>query len=113
MTATGVFGFKTHSRVSRECFVRIVSPCSLGLERELKPTEYVLYRYDKPLYMKTTGNDDSATHLHLGDHSLNMVEFSARGRSNFQALRFRADKKKARAVSARALHDAVKASGYG
>lgn len=83
----------------------------LVMGKELSPEEFVLHRCDNPLCVKATG--DNSTHLRLGDHSVNMVERSARGRSNFQALHFRADKKKkARAASARALHDAVKVSSY-
>lgn len=47
-----------------------------------------------------------------GDHPPNMAERSERGRSHFQALLESRSENKARATSARALHDAVKASGY-
>ena len=58
--------------------------------------------------MKATG-DDSA-HLRLGDHSVNMVERSERGRSNFQALR--TGSKKERAEAARSVRDATLTGGY-
>ena len=80
----------------------------LVMSRELEAHEYVLHRCDNPLCVKATG-DDSA-HLRLGDHSVNMVERSERGRSNFQALR--TGSKKERADAARSLRDAVLAEGY-
>jgi len=80
----------------------------LVLSRELGAHEYVLHRCDNPLCVKATGDD--STHVWLGDHSLNMVERSARGRSNFQALR--SGSKKERAQAARSLRDAVLVGGY-
>lgn len=80
----------------------------LVLKRELGTHEYVLHRCDNPLCVKAVGDD--STHLRLGDHSVNMVERSARGRSNFQALR--SGSKKERAQAARSLRDAVLAEGY-
>lgn len=78
------------------------------LNRELDPDEYVLHRCDNPLCVKVTGDDSS--HLWLGTHALNMAERSARGRSNFQALR--SGSKKERAQAARSLRDAVLVDGY-
>lgn len=83
-----------------------------GLGRELNPSEHVLHRCDNPLCVKTPGNNDGTTHLHVGNHPLNTAERSVRGRSHFQLLRFRVGEKKARATSARAERNAVKASGY-
>lgn len=68
----------------------------------------MLHRCDNPLCVKVTG--DEMTHLRLGDHSVNMVERSARGRSNFQSLR--TGSKKERAQAARSLRDVTLASGY-
>lgn len=80
----------------------------LGVGKEVEAHEYVLHRCDNPLCVKATGDD--STHLRLGDHSVNMVERSARGRSNFQALRL--GSKKERATAARSLRDAVLSGGY-
>lgn len=80
----------------------------LVMSRELEAHEYVLHRCDNPLCVKATGDD--STHLQLGDHSLNMVERSERGRSNFQALR--SGTKAERATAARSLRDTVLAHGY-
>ena len=80
----------------------------LVMSRELEAHEYVLHRCDNPLCVKATG-DDSA-HLRLGDHSVNMVERSERGRSNFQALR--TGSKKERAEAARSVRDATLTGGY-
>ena len=78
------------------------------LNRDIAREEYVLHRCDNPLCVKATGDD--STHLQLGSHSVNMVERSARGRSNFQALR--SGSKKERAAVARSLRDAVLSGGY-
>ena len=80
------------------------------LSREIAPEEYVLHRCDNPLCVKVTG--DGSSHLWLGTHALNMAERSERGRSNFQALRFSAGEKKARAEAARALRNVAKSQGY-
>lgn len=80
----------------------------LLISRELEAREYVLHRCDNPLCVKAT--EDNSTHVWLGDHSLNMVDRSERGRSNFQALR--SGSKKERAQAARAVRDAVLAGGY-
>lgn len=76
--------------------------------RELETGEYVLHHCDNPLCVKAT--DDEASHVRLGNHSLNMGERSARGRSNLQALR--TGSKKERATAARSVRDAVLAYGY-
>lgn len=78
------------------------------LNRDIAREEYVLHRCDNPLCVKATA--DESTHLRLGDHSVNMVERSERGRSNFQALR--SGSKKERAQAARSLRDAVLSGGY-
>lgn len=80
----------------------------LVVGKELETHEYVLHRCDNPLCVKVA--EDDSTHLRLGDHSVNMVERSARGRSNFQALR--SGSKKERAQAARSLRDDVLAEGY-
>lgn len=80
----------------------------LVVGKELEADEYVLHRCDNPLCVKATGDD--STHLQLGDHSLNMVERSERGRSNFQVLR--SGSKKERAAAARSVRDAVLSGGY-
>ena len=80
----------------------------LVMSRELEAHEYVLHRCDNPLCVKATGDD--STHLQLGDHSVNMVERSERGRSNFQALR--TGSKKERAEAARSVRDATLTGGY-
>lgn len=76
--------------------------------REIDVEEYVLHRCDNPLCVKVT--DDDSTHLRLGDHSMNMMERSERGRSNFQVLRL--GTKKERAGAARSLRDSVRLHGY-
>lgn len=80
----------------------------LNLGRELEKTEHVLHRCDNPLCVRATTGEDS--HLRLGDHGQNMSERSARGRSNFQALR--SGTKKERAAAARSLRDAVALHSY-
>lgn len=80
----------------------------LVMSRELEAPEYVLHRCDNPLCVKATADD--STHLRLGNHSVNMVERSERGRSNFQALR--TGSKKERAEAARSLRDATLTGGY-
>lgn len=61
--------------------------------RELGPYEYVLHRCDNPLCVKATGDD--STHVDLGNHSVNMVEYSTRGHSDLQALRTGSKKERA------------------
>lgn len=80
----------------------------LMMNRKLEAHEYVLHRCDNPLCVKAVEND--STHLQLGDHSVNMVERSERGRSNFQALR--SGSKKERAQAARSLRDVTVLAGY-
>lgn len=72
--------------------------------------QHILHRCDNPLCVKAT--DDSTTHLILGDHSENMLDRSAKGRSNFQSVYSSADARVRRTKAAHQLRTFTLEHGY-
>ncbi|QRZ61372.1 HNH endonuclease [Rothia sp. ZJ932] len=72
---------------------------------------HALHRCDNPLCVRATSGEDS--HLYWGTKSQNMMDRSARGRSNFQLLgKPDPEARGKRVKAAQALRDYTKAHGY-